>query len=702
MNSESDLGSLKRRRTTLKASCTRVKTHVDSITSVTPVVTAQLEERKSKLKQFWNDYNDVQTQLESLDEAEANDRAEFEEAFFDLSSRIRALTLRPSTTRGVDTPSPTGSIAYDSTVNVRLPKLDLPKFSGKYDEWFPFHDAFHSVIHANLSLIVSNIHKLQYLRAATTDDAHKVISSLKISDDNYAVAWNLLKERYDNKRIIVQNHLKAIVELPAMNKENASELRQIADGAARHIQALKALKRPTHNPQFNVSSGIDVLIGTEVLWSLMCIGQIKASDKHPTLQKTRLGWILAGKLSNCISRSQRVTSLCASVSNIELNKQFTNFWKMEDVRSSSKTYTLKENLCEQHFVKTTFRDNKSKYVVQLPLKQQSVHSLGMSRDIALNRLRSLERRFDKDPSLKLRYSNFIHEYIDLGHMRQIVEQDPNETGTYYMPYHCVLKEDAKRTKLRVVFDASCKTDSGLSLNDVMMVGPVIQDDFISVLLRFRTYRYVLVADIIKMYRQILIHPSQTKLQRILWRDDKTSDVQTFELATVTYGTAAASYLATRCLLDLAERYANEFPLGSLHLKRNFYVDDLLTGADSKSEALAIRDQLIDKVKSSIDTTDMRVLLWSDSTIALNWINSHSRRWSTIVANRVGEIQRLTERSNWRHVKSSDNPADFLSRGLLPNELVNLELWWHGPSYLTLPEHDWPSGEFKVLTGGVSE
>lgn len=55
----------------------------------------------------------------------------------------------------------------------------------------------------------------------------------------------MLKERYDNKRVIVHTHVKAIMELPSMHKENISELRQIADGASKHIYALRALNRPT-------------------------------------------------------------------------------------------------------------------------------------------------------------------------------------------------------------------------------------------------------------------------------------------------------------------------------------------------------------------------------------------------------------------------------------------------------------------------
>jgi len=49
----------------------------------------------------------------------------------------------------------------------------------------------------------------------------------------------------------------------------------------------------------------------------------------------------------------------------------------------------------------------------------------------------------------------------------------------------------------------------------------------------------------------------------------------------------------------------------------------------------------------------------------------------IVANRTAEIQRLTNIDNWRYVSGQDNPADSLSRGVMPNLLHNLEIWWSG-------------------------
>lgn len=115
-------------------------------------------------------------------------------------------------------------------------------------------------------------------------------------------------------------------------------------------------------------------------------------------------------------------------------------------------------------------------------------------------------------------------------------------------------------------------------------------------MRFRTFRYVFAADIIKMYRQILLDPSQTCLQRILWRNDSALEVSTYELTIVTYGTASVSYLATRCLKHLAEQHSSKYPIGSLHIKRDFYVDDLLTRADTVRDARLLRDEIIQLLK----------------------------------------------------------------------------------------------------------
>jgi len=80
-----------------------------------------------------------------------------------------------------------------------------------------------------------------------------------------------------------------------------------------------------------------------------------------------------------------------------------------------------------------------------------------------------------------------------------------------------------------------------------MVGPVLQQDLFSILLKFRRFKYTLIADIAKLYRQILVTEEQTPLQHIVWRDKPTEKIKTYALLTLTYGMVPASFLTTRAI-----------------------------------------------------------------------------------------------------------------------------------------------------------
>jgi len=84
-----------------------------------------------------------------------------------------------------------------------------------------------------------------------------------------------------------------------------------------------------------------------------------------------------------------------------------------------------------------------------------------------------------------------------------------------------------------------------------MVGPVLQQELFSILLDLQALS-TLTADIAKMYRQVLLNETQLPLQRILWRDQSTKKIKTYELLTLTYGTAPASFLATNVIHQLAD------------------------------------------------------------------------------------------------------------------------------------------------------
>ncbi|KAJ8977804.1 hypothetical protein NQ317_000061 [Molorchus minor] len=190
-----------------------------------------------------------------------------------------------------------------------------------------------------------------------------------------------------------------------------------------------------------------------------------------------------------------------------------------------------------------------------------------------------------------------------------------------------------------------------------------------------------------------------------------------QLETVTYGTNCAPYLATRCLVKLAQEASLTYPLASNAVLNQCYVDDILAGTNeiqdcaqlvrelnemlnsaqfhlhkwcsndssilssissysasnkADNEVIINSETPVNKVlgiswnpqsdvfKISVPKLD-NIVLWTDSQIVLNWLNSSPSRWTTFVANRVSEIQELTINAIWTHIKSAENPSDFLSR-----------------------------------------
>lgn len=135
-----------------------------------------------------------------------------------------------------------GNIVGSSSLNVinmNLPPIKLPVFNGDYGKWLEYRETFESLIHKNESL--NDIQKFHYLRASLSEGALNVIQSLEFSSRNYNEAWKLLGERFDNSRLLVNNHLKAIFNLDTLVKESVVGLRNLIDSVNKHLRSLKGL-----------------------------------------------------------------------------------------------------------------------------------------------------------------------------------------------------------------------------------------------------------------------------------------------------------------------------------------------------------------------------------------------------------------------------------------------------------------------------
>ncbi|XP_039453257.1 uncharacterized protein LOC120432183 [Culex pipiens pallens] len=669
------------------------------------------------------------------------------------------------------------------------------------------------------------------------------------------------------------------------------------------------------DPGFNKRAPIDLLLGLEHFYEFLLLngGQVqiqRPGEGLPLFVNTVFGWIAAGKTD--LGSLNPVPSCHVSV-NATLEEKIERFWTIEELQEAPKR-TQEEQDCEEHFQTTFSRDTTGRYVVRLPKRLGFEKMIGESRDMAVRRLMQLERRLGKDEGLRVRYSEAIHTYLEQDHMRLVSEEElKGDTRLEcYLPHHPVFKESSTTTKIRPVFDGSAKTTSNHSLNEALMVGPVLQDPLFDLVLRFRKKQVALVADIEKMYLQVKVHSDDTPLQRILWRPSPSEPIRTYEMLRVTFGLAPSSYLATRCLQQLAHDEGEVYQRAREALLRDFYVDDFIGGAESEEEALLLRqeleqlllkggfrlrkwvsnatgalaglaaDDLGTQTKLNFDQEQVKTLginwqpgpdvlgidvsslsvsgpwtrrrvysiiaqlwdpsgitapviswakirmqllwvatqgwddplapalatqwtefhqqlpelakiavdrcafvenpahvefhvfadaseaaygaciyvrsvdpsgrvkicllaaksrpaglkkvtlarlelcaalmaarlysrvvqalkmegtetwFWSDSTVVLAWLKSPSYVWPTFVANRVSHIQELTKGHRWNHVKGTENPADLVSRGVMPKDLVGLRLWFQGPHWLEAFEEYWSKAKHEETEDPAEE
>ena len=221
-------------------------------------------------------------------------------------------------------------------------------------------------------------------------------------------------------------------------------------------------------------------------------------------------------------------------------------------------------------------------------------TLGESRTQAVHRFFSLERSLNS----KNRFTKFdavIREYFDLQHAEPVPRDDLQKpvNEVFYLPMHAVHKQTSTTTKIQAVFDASAKTNTGVSLNDTLLKGPTIHPPLIDVLLRFRRYRVAMTADVSKMYRAIELVPCDKDLHRFDWRSMPTDQLIDYRMNRVTFGVSASSFAANTSVKQNALDHEHKFPLDARVVDDSFYVDDCLTGADNIQGALSLHHQLLD-------------------------------------------------------------------------------------------------------------
>ncbi|XP_073995272.1 uncharacterized protein [Rhodnius prolixus] len=340
------------------------------------------------------------------------------------------------------------------------------------------------------------------------------------------------------------------------------------------------------DPDFWNPGPIDFLLGADLFLQILdCSSppcEFNFNQKEPKLLSTIFGQIIMGKCTE-LSCSQSTSSFFITSSDVY--SLMERFWEIETIKTEQPTLSPDDQFCEDHFKATHSRMPDGRYVVSLPFLTVPNY-LGPTNLCALHRLRNVEFKLARDSALSHQYHSFLQEYLDLGHM-----VTTNRPAKCVIPHHGVSKIVNGESKLRVVFDGSCRTTFG-SLNDYLGAGPKLQTDISDIILNFRKHRFVITADIVKMYRQILISVDDRVYQHILWRFSSDHPIEEFELTTVTYGLKSSPFLALRVIQQLVTDEGTPFPLATKALTHDTYVDDIVTGASTIDEILSIKEQLI--------------------------------------------------------------------------------------------------------------
>ncbi|XP_062538696.1 uncharacterized protein LOC134206972 [Armigeres subalbatus] len=429
---------------------------------------------------------------------------------------------------------------------------------------------------------------------------------------------------------------------------------------------------------------------------MLMSGRVQVPNCGAIFQETQFGWVLSGSIPE--EQPAALRSFCARAEE-DIEGLVKRFWEIETYCDPVLRNQTNEEECLNHFQDTHERTSEGRYVVQLPFNELK-HQLGNSRKMAEKRFLALERRLDRAPALKEQYMAFLREYELLGHMELSDDvNDESQLEGYYLPHHYVLKPSSTTTRLRVVFDGSAESSTGVSINHTQLTGPTVQNDLISIVSNFRVYKYGITADIPKMYRQVEVHSNDRRYQKILNRFSNDQPLQTYVLRTVTYGLASSPFLATMTLRQLAIDEGQQFPLAAIAVEKSFYIDDVLTGAHTLEEALELKDQIIrllqkggfsvhkicsnsenvlqdiprEMQESSIDIDDPTINTVI-KTLGVAWCPREDCFTFVVPIEETVQTDRLTKRMILSQIAKIFDPLGFVGPVVTAAKLIMRELW----------------------------
>ena len=340
---------------------------------------------------------------------------------------------------------------------------------------------------------------------------------------------------------------------------------------------------------------VDILIGTgaDVMWQFMS-GDTRwgESPNSPIATATKLGWVLSGPMAEIPKSKMSGVNLNATHVSLVANSgipaqadevlqnQVNRSWELESIGIVDK----KSESVHDKFKRSLIFEN-GWYTAKLPFKEQ--HSiLPDNFKLSATRLYNQLKHLKQQPHILKEYNKIITDQLESGIIEELnpLMDCPEPGKVHYLPHHPVIREQAETTKIRVVYDASAKlrTDMPLLIN----IGPPLIPTIFDILLRFRWNRIAVTADIKSAFMMINTAEHDKDFLRFLWVDDINSDDPSLvfhRFSRVVFRLCSSPFLLNGTLHYHLRNYFLENPELLKILLKSFYVDDFVSGIDTKPE-----------------------------------------------------------------------------------------------------------------------
>ncbi|XP_045450168.1 uncharacterized protein LOC123658922 [Melitaea cinxia] len=713
---ETEMSGLKeflKKRSTIKGRLTKFREYITVLNQIKPadLTGAQVKEislRLTKFQELFTSFDELQDQIELLStdqDEQIRERDFIESQFYSLISTAQEIIDSISQSRdraeGSVNSKPSGTCSH-ALNTIKLPTIKLPNFDGNYLKWLEFRDTFDSLINSNDT--IPTINKFHYLRSALEGSATVVIKSIEFTSANYRVAWDLLCERYNNKNILINNHLKALFNIEPITRESYKALRYLIDQVSKNLRALGTLGLPTEQ------------------WDVLVIFMMSSKLDINTNRKWEE---YKGNLSDLPTLLEFKTFLRNRADVLETT---------QGTRSDKHTHDYKSNYKSQQFSKSLVAANtevSKRIVCSICKKDHRVYLCPVFLEM------SLEDRQSEVNKLKL-CSNCLRE----GHNA----------------HRCRLKGCCR----------SCKGKHNSLLHkeiaEVLKAAPVS----LAIASAKEVLLCTALVDIVnpqnnscQRARILLDTGSQSCFITTNFKNKMGLSVNRVKPVNVSGINNIGFDISERCCVQLNSRVSsftakltclivpritgnvpnNKIELQNLKLPLNieladpaFYQPadiDILIGADVFWDIIGTQQIKLGQDKPTLLDSKLGWLVSGPvgkSTCNDNFMcnftqldiyESMKRFWEVeelpttkdnlfsveeqlcethFVNNtsRVIEINDLTKGFAWMHVPTDQNPADLVSRGIDPQQLQDSTLWWRGPSFLAKEESEWPiQGSFAT-------